>query len=332
MSASTFYPFKTGADRIRVDIKPIEGEIPTSSDGSILAYHSGQEILKVEISVVLPDSLAEEYVPDSEKKDPPVQVILVCRSNESRKRFSLPLNGSGVYLADLECRKDEWFGTLIIQAALVRTQELVPPVPGFGADKGSFLSWSEEKRILFDQPSVPPGEHIEVAWEKFSESPDPWLNSHADNIFALNLEALLPKISLNEEISGAKTIFSSMGTTGTHARIRDASFHMIVHQAWSSIVSTAFSALTGIRRNYDDSEPVPDLILAELIDWQQRILRDWSRYLYPEHDASTALEMLVDTAGKENGNAEIMGRLPNAIQTRLRTYRGYEGLVKEFVR
>jgi hypothetical protein len=73
----------------------------------------------------------------------------------------------------------------------------------------------------------------------------------------------------------------------------------------------------------------PEDRLGQIADWQQGIVRDWSGYLYPDRDPDSALQELVSAADNPGSMSDVMGRLPNAIQMRLRTVRGFQGLLRE---
>jgi hypothetical protein len=325
VSVARFYPHRAAPERIRLALDPVGTELETGPDGALLADQEEIETITLNCSAAVPAGLAEEVLPPDELARPPLEMLLVYTSIESRKRTAQRLEGDGnVYHGQLTLRRQDWRGSIEIEAVLIRTTTN-PSVPaGFASDRGSRLSWSEPWRVVFDTPPLPPGDRIQVCWEEFSRSDDPWLRAHRDNLFALSTAGERPVIYLNREIPGAVTILSSLGTRGRKARIRDATHFMIAHQVWSSLLAMTLTDLAATDRELSAEER-----LGDLRDWQRRMLIDWSRYLYPDEDAQTALERLVAAAGDPVQTGEVMRRLPNAIQDRFRTFRGFEGLAQE---
>ena len=334
MSTAVFYPYRTGPGRITFGLDPVGVELQTSSDRSFIAYGEQLESLRLAVSAAVPDELVGSLLPPEETGNPPVGVRLLCRGKESRKRFVVNLTGDGtVYSGELNLDMNDYAGELICSIAVVRTTRMEVAVPGYASDRGAILAWSEERRILFDAPPKPQGNCLEVLWENFPESVDPWRKRHPDNLFALDLHGARPRIVLNEAIQLARTVLDSAGSHGAKARVRDAAFSMIVHQGWSSLVSVSLARLATVKRDYPDegADTPAEILIKDLEEWQGIILQDWSRYLFPDEDPATALENMTAAAGEHGKTLEIMGKLPNAIQARFRTYRSFEGLVKEVV-
>jgi hypothetical protein len=133
-----------------------------------------------------------------------------------------------------------------------------------------------------------------------------------------------PILFLSRDISGAYRILNSEAPHGKVARVRDATHLMLVHQVWSSLLATALTALVPL--NQQNGEMTTEEKLAELKGWAPAILRDWSRYIYPEPDADTALQRLVDAGGDTIKTGEVMARLANAIQSRFSSHVAFQKL------
>jgi len=183
--------------------------------------------------------------------------------------------------------------------------------------------------VLFDEPHHPPGGKLPVRWEDFSRSDSRWRREHADSLFALDSSEDPPVIQLNSGIPQAYSVLQSHGTRGMKARIRDATYSTIVHQVWSSLLAIALAELAGTVVWPEEEHLDPEERLGRMGGWQQSIVRDWSIYLYPDRDPEAALEEVVSAADDARKMTDVMSRLPNAIQKRLRTGRGFEGLVRE---
>ena len=171
---------------------------------------------------------------------------------------------------------------------------------------------------------VPPGAFLEIKWQNFKEG-DEWFRARQDHLFALKVSDSAPVIYLNEAIANARPVLDSQGTHGVKGRIRDASYFMIVHQAWSSLIASALSHLARMYadQSYDDR-------LNGLPQWEAIVLEDWGPYLYPATDKGSAIDQIIEAVQNQIALDELVTeRLPTAIQTRFLTTRGFEGLVAE---
>lgn len=329
MSPDHFYPYRTAAEQIRLEIDSQGTDIRKGGDGSLLAYEDGTEVVNVRLSIAIPDSVFEKVVAPAERAAPPLDVQVVYRGTESRKRGALSVPGDGIHEGTLTLLRREWRGTVEVQAILVRTEDGDGLPDGFASARGALLAWSQPRRVLFDEPPQPPGGQLRVQWEDFGRSNSRWRRDHAGDLFSLDTTGDLPVVFLNSGISQAYTVLQSSGTRGPRARIRDATYSMIVHQVWSSLLTIALAELARSADLPEEDRLDPGERLGQIPGWQQSIVRDWSSYLYPDRDSESALTDLVLAAGDAGRITDVMSRLPNAIQSRLRTVRGFEGLVRE---
>lgn len=328
MNADRFYPYRTAADQIAFELDLPDGAgLRRTGDGSIVAYEDGPDVVRLHAAVCVTDDVFEKVLAPAERDDPPVDVKLVYGGRGSRRRCSMSLPGDGVHEGVLTLAREEWRGSVEFRAVLVRTAANPEPASGFATDRGSLLAWSERRRVLFDESHQPPGDRLEVEWENFADSGNPWRRRNANSIFALEITGERPRVFLNSGIPRAVDILGSAGTHGTKARIRDATNYMVAHQVWSSLVATALSSVAAVARS--DQEMSTGDLLGEIREWEACVLQDWSRHLYPDRDDQLALQTLVSAASDPVEMQVVMTLLPNAIQERFRTFRGFQGLVRE---
>ncbi len=327
--ADRFYPYRTAAGHMAFDLDLPDGvDLRRTSNGTtIVAYEENLDAVTLHAAVCVTDAVFDSVLPPAERADPPVDIQLVYASRESRRRSSIFLPGDGIHEGVLTLERRDWRGTVEIRALLVRTVAASEPSSGFAVDRGAGLAWSDTRSVLFDEPRQPPGDQLEVRWEKFAESANPARRRSADNIFALETGGERPVVFLNSGIPRAVDVLGSAGTHGTKARIRDATNFMIAHQVWSSLVATALAKVAAIERSGEQLDP--EDLLGEVGDWEARVIRDWNRHLFPDLDPQGALEALLSAAGDPGEMQMIMTFLPGAIQKRFRTYRGFQGLVRE---
>ena len=326
--ADRFYPYHTATGHMAFDLDLPDGmDLRRTGDGTILAYEKQVDVVTLHAAVSVTDDVFDRVLPPPERADPPVDVRLVYAGRESRRRASVSLPGDGIHEGVLSLERQEWRGAVEIRAILVRTRAASQAYPGFAADRGAVLAWSGTRRVLFDEQRQPPGDQLEVRWENFAGSANPARRRSASSIFALETGGERPVVFLNSGIPRAVDVLGSASTHGTKARIRDATNYMIVHQVWSSLVASALARVAAIDRSGEQLDP--EDLLGEAGDWEACVLRDWSRYLYPHLDPQGALEALLGAAGDPVETQALMAYLPNAIQERFRTARGFQGLVSE---
>jgi len=326
MSRSEFYPFRTQPDSIQLQLVPIQEQVRRSSDGSLLIFELDSNHVSINALIDVPPNIVNNVLDVSENEDPPVKVILLYRSVESRYRTSIDLNGSSSKEHLLEFKRDDWRGTVEFRACMVRTKDKPHLPAGYANKAGAILAWSGLARILFDEPRLPPGDYLRIIWKDFAESEE-WLQRQSNHLFALDTSEEIPVIILNQGVPNAYQIFNNRASSGRIAQIRDATFYMIVHQVWSSLIA---DTLVNISETRMGGEEDIELVLDELPGWQQALITDWLPKLYPEEDPDEALSHLISSIRAGNGSRDLIyKRLPEAIQRQYGTWRGFRGLVQE---
>jgi len=326
MSIAEFYPFITRPESIRLQLAPAQEQMRRSSDRSLLIYELDSNHVAINALINVPQSIFDDVLDISEKEDHPVKVILIYKSVESRRRVSISLDGSGSNEWLLEFERDDWRGAVVFRACLVRTTDN-PDLPDEYASKaGAILAWSESARVLFDEPRMPPGDYLRIIWKDFAESEE-WLQRQSNHLFALDTSGELPVVVLNQSVPNAYQVLNNRASSGRIAQIRDATFYMIVHQVWSSLIA---ETLVNIAETRMGDEENMDLVLDELPEWQQVLIMDWAPKLYTEEDADESLPRLISSIKAGNWSRDLVyKRLPEAIQRQYGTWRGFRGLVQE---
>lgn len=325
MSIADFYPFRTRPDSIQLHLVPAHDQVGRSSDGTLLIYQLDLDHVTVNALVYVPRIILDDVLDASESEDRPVKVILTCNSVESRRRTSISLNGSSGE-CPLEFHRDDWRGAVSLRACLTRTTDNPTLPEGYADRAGAILAWSEPVRILFDEPRLPPGDYLRIIWKDFATSEE-WLQQQRNHLFALDTSGEIPLIVLNQGTPHAYQVLNSKANSGRIAQIRDATFYMIVHQVWSSLIAETLVNIYDARMG--DEENI-DLLLDELPPWQQALLMDWVPKLYPEEDVDESLSRLISAIRGGNWSRDLLyRRLPEAIQRQYGTWRGFTGLVQE---
>ena len=251
--------------------------------------------------------------------DEVVELVVTLAGVQSRQRRELGRLQPGAHDIDLRLDPNEYVGRVDLSVS-ARLKQDIPADVGFAHLKASRLSEAHIASVWFTEPPQALGDALEIRWENFDEDGD----LIDGQLFTLRMEDR-PVIILNSAIPSAYDILSSKGTHGAAARIRDAVFAQIVHQAWSSILA---HCLLEVAR-HEENEPA-ETVLAELEEWQAQVVRAWALEFIPsESNEESAALALIDEA-RSVGSLALLHRLPEAIQSKCLTISGYEGLIKEF--
>ena len=331
MTRETIYPYRTFAEILRLSLEPLQDSVEVTESGDALAYGLDPDVPRLDLSVevVVPDHLLEALVPPEEHDDMPVVVELLGESITSRRRaaWHLASTDRSNFTTIVELDRNDYRGTLLLEAVAIRTRAAAPAMPEFAPDVGSRLAWSAPLKVHFDEPAERVGHHLEVTWTSFSQG-DPWLRRHAASLFAIR-PTDPPVLLLNEDaMPGVRPVLDSRGTTGIRARARDATFNMIVHQVWSSLIAEAVHDLS-VSVTVDDEDMQTEDPLASLPAFQAGVLHLWAPLLFPEGNRADALTELLAVLRSGNSAEILLRRLPNAIQERMQTPGALRGLIRE---
>jgi hypothetical protein len=330
MSSETFYPYATVAEGIAQTIEMADPGVRPRADGSWDASNPLLDEVVGRITLEMAEDLLETVLPPSERRRPPVQILITALSLESRRREAQAFTwaqATGGPLG-LTLPRSMWAGTVAVQSVLVRMRDLATPVDGYAAATTSRLAWSAVAKIAFDEPrELPPGARLNIRWTRFGEGNE-WLQRCRSQLFAVEYGEL-PQLLLNEDVPSLKLILSSTGTRGRRPRIRDAVFTQIAHQTWSSLLMSSLTELATVVG--EDPEQDTGTVLGELTAWRSGVLQDWAKWLFPEAgDQETAVASMVDAVRTPSMEDLSLRRMPYAISQRLETWKGFIGLSREF--
>ena len=331
MTRHVFYPYRAAIGEVELSAEGLSPAVTPTDDLVLRLFEYEQDVYRVRFAVSVEDHLLKRVLPEEELADPPVTLVLFALGVQSHTRTSWnlgPPTADGTSI-EVTLPRADYAGILDFEAALVRT---VPrtDMDRYAGEANLRLATSPRVRVEFDEPQSPPGRSIDVEWIDFRE--EPGLSRHPSSLFSLALSDGRPRILLNTAVERAVPVLTSNARTGARARVRDATFHLVVHQVWTSLLGHAAAALGAVVAR---TEPVPDPdvgweeVLAELMDWQQQVLRDWAPHLYWEVSRGDALDHLIEGALDGTLSELITERLPHAIQDRFGTTKGFSGLVNQ---
>lgn len=318
MSWQRAFPYATDDSALQCEASLLTGEVSERADGTWDAFTNEVERVRFRLAVTTDVNRLASCLPSGTVIDDALELVVTLEGVHSRQRRDLYTFDTGSRDLEIVLDSKDYVGRVDINVfARLKTQ--LEPHPGFAHLKSSRLAHAQLPAIWFSEPPHSVGDALEIRWENFDEDGD----LVDGQLFTVRLEER-PVILLNSAIPKAYDILGSKGTWGAAARIRDAVYSQIVHQAWSSIIS---HCLLEIAR-HDENEN-PETVLAELDEWQAQVLRAWAQEFVPgESDPEAAAIALIEHA-RENGSLLLLHQLPEVIQKRCSTIDGFNGLIKE---
>lgn len=318
MPVEVFYPYRAGAEMILLHLDIPDGSEPQGSDETLPVYRCMEPEIQIRASAIVPDEVWAKVFHESEQASPPAKLWLIAQSMESRTRQAFEFQGDGqIFEVLIDLDLDEWAGKAEFQMVLARTTTNDQLSSGYATDVGARLAWSKTHLALFREPPVPQRDVLKIQWKKFD-------GSQKSQLFALDHTEPQPKLWLNSEVEGLYDVLNSRAARGWNPAIAENTSYLIAHQVWTSLLATVVSHLA------DTGEPEGSPDLAELLEWERMVLDEWLESLFPDRQRDAALSTLLEQVRHHYFREELLvKRIPEAIQEKLNTYRGFEHLVKE---
>ena len=317
MPVEVFYPYRTAASMILMNLD-MPGVEHSGSDESLPVYRCSKSSLEIRVSAIVSEEIWETVFAESEQHNPPAKLWLVCQSLESRFRQAFELEGDGqVYETTICLNLNEWAGKADFQVVLTRTTKDYNLPSGYGRDQGAKLAWSKTHLTLFEEPVLLQHDILQIQWKKFE-------GSQKSQLFSLEHLQPQPRLYLNSEVEKLYDVLNTRALRGLNPAIAENTSYLIAHQVLTSLLATAISHLA------ETGEPDGSPDMTELFEWERMILEDWIEALFPKMQRSNALNNLLNSVRQHYFREELLiKQIPQAIQERLGTFRGFEHLVRE---
>lgn len=328
MSTASFFPYNhvRGAVTCQWTLEGAEADLTPSGALRLTEDVAVDSTLKLVARARIAPATFSVVLPEEERKKPPVRVLLVVRSPSCRLRESGEMleNEAGEFLGEISLPGSTLHGEIDATVFIVR-RDACGSSPPYASHKGAILAESETQTVLFEEPPMPPGGHLEIGFEVFAESLNSLRRSHSQELFAIDTEGEAPKLWLNEGIPQYAEILQSRARRGLPRRIRDASFETITVQVWTALLASAISSLALTL----DGEIEYKEALDSIEQWQLSALTFWAPRLYPEFSNSAqALEALCRAASARERLPEFFERVTLAVQGWASSASVFDGLLR----
>jgi len=265
------------------------------------------ENVSIELSVDYSISDMEDLVPDSEKVEPPLKLVVIARGNRTSKRskvFERDINNyeEGEKF-EIELERKNYRGKVILKPYVVRSETKETP-DTYAVKKSTKVSSGKEWIIRFDVFDDIGNTGLDTRWQNFTEN-DTKHPLTEDMMYYLSLDREAnPVLWLNSEKSEIRNVLEKEGTRGPDARMRDVFFNSITVPVHMELIMSSINAL--------DEET-----LEFSYEWQRSIvLANADEILYDKAavDRETKLEKLVEIRDDDDGMRRITSRVQKALQ------------------
>lgn len=284
-------------------------------------YSNFSEVI-VDLSVKYSMSDMKDLVPESEKQNPPLKLVIIARGSRTSVREKVFEKEITEYESgdkfSIELDKECYRGKLLLQPYVVRSQTKRTP-DTYAQRESSKVSSGKEWLLRFDIFDDIGNTGLDTRWQNFSENDTKHpLTENMLYYLSLDREAN-PVLWLNSEQTEIKNVLDKEGTRGVDARMRDVFFNSITVPVHIELIMSALRDL--------DSDT-----LEFSYDWQRSIvLSNADEILYDEIAANreTKLEKLLEIREKEDGMRRLVSRIQKGLQEKERPLKLMNNLIDE---
>lgn len=280
-------------------------------DGAVRqSYDLGSEEwrqLRVSFEVSETGGRLSSVLQPGETVDGTIRAILSVRCPATMARFVVPLsriNGgwSGSVLLD----RNSLRRVVVVRPLLYRASPPHPkPRQGRANAIGDLIGEGPAVDLRIDPLGNPFEGALNVKWEDFRASQDPWRRSHDGDLYALTFDPE-PTVWLNSRHEAIQSLLHDPAATGIATIIRASLFSVIKDGVWSSLLRAA--SLSIERDPETDELIVPD-------GWQSTVLKAVLPHMYPEVGSfESQVDQLYDSMASSSSAAEVEVRLRTAVQ------------------
>lgn len=249
----------------------------------------------LELRASVPSSLTAKLVPPTERKDPPLALLVALRCPGTRLRRGevIPIVASearGV----IRLRRDELVDAAELHAWLVRTKPHAKRAPGHATAAGARVAHAATWTVLVDRERAPSTRGLDVKFKSFATDPAIPTAERA-NLWRLDAALDEPVLWLNLDHGPIAELLRAEGTRGQRARQRDVVFDRIIATVRAQLLLRAATHLA----------------TESVYAWERAVIDDALPKLYPHLPADERLERLRIDASDP---ADLLARLDDVTQ------------------
>jgi len=292
MATSKFYPYRTGdayleVDRVtcRIDGKSVAIQWDPDRMEIDLSHFEAWDLAEIVLSLKYPDSSrwVGDLVLDSEQAKPPVQVVAtaLCGLTLWRRgtigQLDLERRSGTVTLV---LNRQDLAGSVEVSVAIVRDKAQRESVV-VAADKAAQLIVTRAVTIRIDPGGSVLAPGLDVEWDSFSRSEDPYRRSIGDALFHLDCAVDPPRLLLNSDMDpNLVAVLKEEAPRGKKAQLRNLVFAAIAVPVWNTLLRQSLGAVEA------DGSVSPG--------WQRNVLVEIAEQMFGNEEPESAVRRLVE--------------------------------------
>ncbi len=236
-----FLPFAHDRHGLRTKIHGLELDgrfVPEAVDldSHVLDLRSAWSRARVVLEVTMAPELLEQVLPEDERDEPPLTVLVSVRCGETRLRRGVraELSVEAPVLVAVDVEHSEILGAAELIPFLVRTKDAAAATVGFARKRGSRVAGGRAWTLRTDLERAPAGRYLELQFKSFSEDPLIPL-AERGAVWRLEVMAEDPILWLNQDHTAIANLLRYDGSQGRRARARDVIFDRISASVWTRL-------------------------------------------------------------------------------------------------
>lgn len=283
-------------------------------DGAVrMAYDVGRHDwsrLRIDLVATFDEGDLRDVVHVGEDPASVVTVLVAVTCSKTKLRMATPLEADrkGRYRGTLTLDRADLAGVARLLPIAARRQPLTThATPGRATLEGARLAEGPSVDLRIDESASPFEGGLDVTWEDFRGSPNPFRSEREDHLFDVDLDGPVPRLVLNRRHAQVHALLmgDAAGSNGS-AAIRTS---LLAHVGSATLTHLFHAALA-------DLEPDEETGAVSMPDgWQGDVIRVLLPKLYADHSSENARrDALMSDVADVTGRASLERRLASAVQ------------------
>jgi len=337
-ATKTLYPYETSYD---LQLRPYDPFDPTrenvsfgwldrGEDGDVqkmdLTGRSDWRKLTIQLDANLPGSEMKSVLTSiSEWQDDTSLLVSVrCAATKFRRVVELTPGAPYTWSGDVTIRRGDVRSTVELVPLLVRATGIPTsegtPLEGRAAQASSVIATGRALRLSIDPTNRSIRGALDIKWDAFAESDDPWRNQHRRDLFFLDPHGEEPCLWLNSSYYELKAMLDGKSTKGVDAALRHLTNGSIAQAVWMQLFMTAAGSTM---ETMEDEDPIP------VEGWKKDVLTKFLPRLFPDEQTDEdRVQRLREMFGSPDQMATLMSLLGTAVQEIVDTGSLFEDAVR----
>lgn len=306
--------------------KPVEvaGSTTTSQVYTVQGEQDHWKRLSFDIEARIPQDQLDWLLPAGTRLSSATRlvVLLTCRSTKFRHGVRLEPHDRGVWRGSVALAREDVVRSVFLTPQLLLSQDIdTGGDSSYATTRSSIIGVGDRIRIDLSRPISGEASPVEVFWEDFESSANPWRRSHAEDVFSLAIEER-PVVYLNSRYSELRDILESTAKRGQQAAQRELTAALIAQPVLVQLSSIALLAVES--EDDSDAPSIPG-------GWRGDLVNALIPVLYPGMpNTDVAMRRLAEETRDSYARADLFSRLGSCVQRMISTQHAVETAIRAF--